>query len=270
MLFDTVEYYYGSSVYVEKWQIREFQPHFHTEIEFNMILEGCAECYINHQRLLLQPGDILLVNRNNPHSLFAVSNPCTSIWFAIKPGFCNGFFPELASIRFNDLHITRNHPLYVELHETLMDIYQNCCEQGEGYVFRLHEKLNHLFYLLFSSGRYSQLSSMEVDIENRNRRRILQILDYVDKFYAAKPRLEDLAEHMNLSPDYLSHFIKDALGFTFRDYLNKVRLRHALELMKNPPVTQLEILLQTGFSDYRHFMRAFERAYGCTPEEYVF
>lgn len=269
MLFDTVEYYFASSVYVEKWQIHEFQPHFHSEFEFTLILKGSTECYINHQRLLLRPGDILLVNRNNPHSLFPVSSPCMALWFAVKPSFCNNFYPELSSIRFHDLHITPQHPLNEDLYAHLMEIYHYCYHQDDGYAFKLHEHLNHIFYTLFSTGKYSTLSKSEVNMENRYRRRILQILDYVDKNYSAKPRLEELAVHMELSPDYLSHFVKDALGVTFRDYLNKIRLRHALELLKKPSITQLDLLLQTGFSDYRHFLRTFKRSYGCSPEEYL-
>ena len=77
--------------------------------------------------------------------------------------------------------------------------------------------------------------------------RASQIIDYVERNYAPKPRLEELAVKMRLSPDYLSHFVRDTLGCTFREYLVRVRMIHARERLRSHPITQLDLLLQTGF-----------------------
>ena len=62
-----------------------------------------------------------------------------------------------------------------------------------GYVFKLHECLNRIFYDLISAERYVELSEAETNTEKRNMARASQIIDYVERNYAAKPRLEELA-----------------------------------------------------------------------------
>lgn len=269
MRFDTFYQYNGSGIYMESWHVQEYQLHIHSDIELQLILTGSVECHVSHRIYALSEGDILLTNRKQPHALVLPSPNCTAIWAAINPAFCRSYFPELSKIRFRDVLFHQNHPLNANLRKCLLQMY-DCCRLHEAHSeFKIHEILNHIAYLLLSNTQYSTLSLEEADLERRNEQRIAQVIDYVEHNYSMQPRLKDLSERMNLSEDYLSHFIKDTLGVTFREYLTHVRLRHAVELMRNQATSQLDILLQTGFSDYRYFLRAFTRVYGCSPEAYL-
>lgn len=268
MIFDVIERYHAPYVYVEKWRVKDFQLHFHTDIELSLVLSGSADFSVNHQSFTLHAGDIMLINRVTPHS---ITNPdaCECIWLAINPSFCHSFFPSLSSVRFQENFIGAAHPLNAALSADIRSIFEFLSEQDVGYEFKLQELLNHVIYMLISSQRYILLSSAAADAEKLHLDRVRRILDYIELNYSLKPRLEDLADDMQLSPDYLSHFIKEAFGLTFREYLTKFRLRRALDLLERGPIRQLDLLLQTGFSDYRYFSRAFSKNYGCTPEEYM-
>lgn len=269
MRFDTFYRYQGASVHVEKWHVQEYQLHIHSDIELQLILNGSVDCHTSHRIYALHQGDILLTNRKQPHALVLPSQNCTAVWLAINPSFCSAYFPALSTIRFQEVFFHREHPLNAQLNRAILDIY-DCYHQDAAHcAFLLHETLNHIFYLLLSRSRHTQLSEAEVNLERRNEQRITQIIDFVEHNYAMQPRLEDLAQRMGLSPDYLSHFIRDTLGVTYREYLTHIRLRHALELLQSRTITQLDLLLQTGFSDYRYFQRAFKRVYGCAPGEYL-
>ena len=55
---------------------------------------------------------------------------------------------------------------------------------------------------------------------------------------------------------------------TFQDYVNSVRFRKACKLIAEGKESMISISMESGFSDYRYFSRAFQQQCGMTPEEY--
>ena len=62
--------------------------------------------------------------------------------------------------------------------------------------------------------------------------RLMSILSYIQVNYRAKLDLKTLSEQFYLSPSYLSKYIGENLGMGFSEYLNNVRLGHAMEALK--------------------------------------
>ena len=98
--------------------------------------------------------------------------------------------------------------------------------------------------------------------------RLLRLIRFVDANYTHKIRLSDFAEQEDCSVSYLSHFIKDTMNQTFQEYVNSVRFNHACQLIAAGNDSMLSVSVESGFSDYRYFSRAFQKAYGMTPAEY--
>ena len=87
--------------------------------------------------------------------------------------------------------------------------------------------------------------------------RLDQIISYIIENYNQQITLNDLANKEFLSVPYLSKFIKEQLGVTFTEYLNNVRLNHAIEdlINKDSPLTKdaLENEIATTFSFNKYF-----------------
>jgi AraC-like DNA-binding protein len=64
------------------------------------------------------------------------------------------------------------------------------------------------------------------------------------------------------------HFIKDNLGMSFQQYLNKVRIKNAEHMIAGTDKSNLDICIACGFSDDRYLRKAFVAEYGCTPAQY--
>ena len=94
------------------------------------------------------------------------------------------------------------------------------------------------------------------------------LIRFVDENYMHKIRLADFAQAQGVSLSYLSHFIKDALNQNFQDYVNSVRVNAACQRIAEGESKMLNVCLESGFSDYRYFSRAFKRQFGMTPEQY--
>lgn len=91
---------------------------------------------------------------------------------------------------------------------------------------------------------------------------------YIEEHYMDNLNMEVLAEVMYMNSYYFSSYFKKNAGENFKDYLTKVRLKHALPLVISTRMSSSDIAVQTGFSDARAFNKAFYKMYGETPSAY--
>lgn len=95
--------------------------------------------------------------------------------------------------------------------------------------------------------------------------RIHEIEDYIQQNYHLPLSLQELADQMYLSPQYLSKFIRQHMGITFIHYLNQVRMEHAYEELMNTDHSVTEIAFNNGFSNTAAFNKSFRELYHESP-----
>ena len=97
---------------------------------------------------------------------------------------------------------------------------------------------------------------------------INQILDYVQKNYRRDLSLEEVAEYVNLSSGYLSNYFKEKVGMNFVDYLTKLRIEKAKELLMHTNEKIYKIAEDVGYQNSQYFVTIFRKKTGVTPAEY--
>lgn len=81
--------------------------------------------------------------------------------------------------------------------------------------------------------------------------------------------LQQASEELEINPAYLSReFSKYFDNLSFGDYMRKMRIQKAIELMDNTDYSLTEIAYLTGFSDQSHFNRIFKKQTGQNPSSY--
>lgn len=80
--------------------------------------------------------------------------------------------------------------------------------------------------------------------------------------------LNCVAEFINMSPNYFSTLFSQEIGQTFIEYLTKLRINKACELLTTTKLKTIDISLEVGYQDPHYFSTIFKRETGCTPKEY--
>ena len=91
---------------------------------------------------------------------------------------------------------------------------------------------------------------------------------YINAHYTENLKLKDMAERVYISPQYLSGLFKKEMFMTISDYIAKIRMERAKELLKDTGLSIGEIAEKTGYKDIRHFSTMFKRLTGLTPSEF--
>jgi two-component system response regulator YesN len=97
---------------------------------------------------------------------------------------------------------------------------------------------------------------------------IARMKEYLAESYMKDLTLEQAAEYVNLSPYYFSKLFKQHTGETFIDYLTRLRIEKAKELIRNPEKSLKEICYLVGYRNPAYFSRVFKKWVGQTPSEY--
>ena len=81
--------------------------------------------------------------------------------------------------------------------------------------------------------------------------------------------LTEISKSLDIHPSYLSReFSKHFNNLSFGEYIRKLRIEKAIELLKNSNYALTEIAYLTGFSDHSHFTRIFKQHTGESPSAY--
>lgn len=80
--------------------------------------------------------------------------------------------------------------------------------------------------------------------------------------------LNSICKHLLISTSYFSMIFKNATGETFVEFLSRVRIEKAMELLRNTAMKTYEVAEKIGYSDPHYFSMVFKRLSGATPTEY--
>lgn len=91
---------------------------------------------------------------------------------------------------------------------------------------------------------------------------------YINENFHKNITREDVAKNVYLNPVYFARSFKQYTGEKFNDYLLKIRMKKAAELLCDPEIKIYEIAKLTGYENSRYFFRIFKKYMGVTPNDY--
>ena len=86
-----------------------------------------------------------------------------------------------------------------------------------------------------------------------------QILQYIDRHYNERMTLEQLSTRFHISKSYLTRRFRQYTGETIINYINKLRVQYAKEMLISSDQSVAEISWSIGFESPKYFHRVFKR-----------
>jgi AraC-like DNA-binding protein len=91
---------------------------------------------------------------------------------------------------------------------------------------------------------------------------------FIHESYQLKVSLREVATHLGLSRTYLSTLFRRECGFTLTEYLHRVRLQQAQQLMLGGAPSLSAVAARVGYQNYRDFHRNFVRYRSVSPKKF--
>lgn len=120
----------------------------------------------------------------------------------------------------------------------------------------------------------SLLKAIEIVLSTRDRREdirnytIRRAINFIREHYMENISLELLADHLEITPEYLSTLFNKEMGLNFTTFLKQFRISHAKRLLKGSDKKIYEIANEVGYNDPKYFNRVFKEEVGVSPGDY--
>ncbi len=284
-----------------------FKEHWHEHLELHYVLEGEALFRLNKTDIYARKGDLVIANSNVLHggycdgsikvlvlifemsalageladrniifhSLVKADANIEEIMTVIYQEYqnknlgyrlvCKGeILKELAdrNIIFHSLVKAD-----ANIEEIMTVIYQEYQNKNLGYRLVCKGEILKLIAYLARQYTAQVLTDSESDKRKKRLERLNTVLNFIQNHYMEPISNGDMARVIHLSEDRFNHLFKESMGMAPLQYVNEVRLKKAMNLLKKKEGTVAEIAAMVGYTDYNHFGRQFRKMFGATPSE---
>ena len=240
-------------------------PHSHMYFEFYYVRSGSAGLYFSGSADKLEAGDFALIPPGIQHYVhYSASCIRMNCYFNFDE-FMDGTSPFCPLVIKPDRIVTGRIPegYRPELEHTLERII------AEG---RLYDDFSTEYMKLLLRQMALLILRCRTKISEEAAESaatpIKQAEIFISEHYASDITLPALAEHVGLSPSYLSRRFKQETGIGIKEFINTTRLEKAEKELLCTDHRISDVASNNGFSDANYFKDCFRKAYGCSPREY--
>lgn len=97
---------------------------------------------------------------------------------------------------------------------------------------------------------------------------VKRAMSYIDENYSRDISLDEVSREVNISPYYFSKIFKEESGENFIEYLTRIRIEKAREMLEHSNASIKEVSVRCGYADPNYFSRIFKKQMDMTPREY--
>lgn len=228
----------------------------------HFIVSGSLSLSYGNENIHLTQNDIFCLHPNMKHSYsvldYSPETPLKMFWLAFDGAQAPSLLRRIGVTR--DKPFLRNR-LTPELLEWIHKLLKTISGQPQNIELKIQSNLYSIFELLANYNENSQ-EKAHTNIW------LKQSIDYIHAHYMEGI---SVAEVVRVASVHRSHFYNEfnqLLGISPRQYLIKLRMDRASEMLMKTDLNITEVSLSIGYPDLYSFSRAFYNYYGMSPTHY--
>jgi len=253
-------------------------PNYHDYLEIGYIYKGQGKLYVRNEPFDVSEGDIVLVSNDEMHRMEAAPGSklyIMCIFFLsdliFQPG-ANSPDLEYLSQFYKQSSTKREDRVYTDHNRVIIKIIEKMLKEldakNEYYQLALKNYLLEiLLTLLRHYGKRTKKNAGNFR-KARDIERLRGLFSYIQNNYDQKISLLELSKMAYLSPAYLCRFFKKVTGTTISNYILRVRIDQAKELLIKSDLTITQIAFKIGFESHSYFDRVFHRFTKVSPKAF--
>lgn len=252
-------------------------PHMHSVIELTYVYSGACTQVINGKTNLLEHGDVCIMDTNTIHKLFPLGKNDIIISVVMRKSFFNSNFLSrlsseglLSNFLANAVSSQTNHKQYILFRSSGAPHFHHLMQHMmcEYFDKRLcsTEIIDSYMVIIFSE-LLRLYHKQQLCDSSKEKSQLISILNYISQNYE-NLTLDALAKTFNFHPNYLSVYLKQHTGKTFKELLIIQKMSLACFNLVNSDEPISSIANDIGYQNLSFFYRKFKDYYKMTPQEY--
>jgi len=248
--------------------------HFHDEYELHIITATSGKVFVGDWIGQFQPGQVVLTGPRLPHNWVSTDLPDEGvalrdlvIQFGHEPLLqAAAAIPELAELPAL-LDRARHGIEFFGLSERAQ---QHWHEVKRSSGLRRFAAFCAFLADLAACTDYRLLSSvrLQADDDEGSTDRVEAVVSRIMERMAEPLSAADMAQELGMSESQFSRFFRRTTGNTFTDFVNRVRINRACQLLMESEQRITDICYEVGFNNVANFNRRFLEIKGMTPSEF--
>lgn len=260
----------------EEGYVSSINAHWHKEAELTLVMEGELIFKVNKNIYHASKGDVIIISPYNIHSVKLI-NPkecfCLTIVFDLSMLKSSSQFgisykyidPVLEGKRDITGFIPSSDKdnIFGEIIKKITDLFVS---KDFGYELEINSKLFKFLYNMYR--KYEGQYNNEKSIGGKCVKNMTNAIHYICEHYNEKITIKELASIANYSESYFMHYFKEITNLSVMEYVIKIRLVKALELLTETELSITEISGELGFNSVSYFNKLFKKQFKLTPIKY--
>ena len=238
--------------------------HFHHEFEVLYVLEGCVQVWWNNRAVPIRQHGMFVLESDELHDVFSRDPGNVLLVLQFHPAFFQEFCPGISGLRLRKHYLSEaDGQLYDALRRCIANVVAQYQNHADAHFFHLIRAICEILILMMREMRQDPDAVQRTSKVDDLNIRLARIVEYIDQNFDRQLTLHEIADREGVNFYYLSHFMRQRLGMSFREYLTKVRLRNAEFMLASGDKSITAVSRACGFSDPRYLKQAYLREYGC-------
>lgn len=257
-----------------KWSM---EPNIHEFFEMVYMKKGKMVFEISGNPVDMGPNDIIIIKPNQYHKFIVKSEQgCEFIVLSFKfENKINGHYSEASLHDFLNFVSNKEAGHFISLKVSqkneIITLLDRLIKERESNEIG-SEFLNYLLVLelfVFISRALKMEWENSIKKQSPKLKELIQIsVNYINNNYERDISLGDIAKYVFLSSSYFTRAFKEETGMSPINYLLRVRVERAKELLLETDHKISDIALSVGFSNQQRFNEIFKKNVKITPLQY--
>lgn len=244
-------------------------PHSHNFFEIICVISGSFTHLINNQLLHFREGDAVFLRPSDFHQMIINQPEDVGILsLSVRQERITQFFKAYGEYFVNCLMLSKDPPMFhsaSKVHEYVTNAYasmsSSSAEEKDMHINLLIGIMMQNFVTTINTALDSDFFSNKKEAPLSN---ALMLIRRPENIIGGVVKLQELTGY---SRSQLCRLMKEQTGLTPHEYIQKLRMNYAMDLVTSTNLSVASIADKIGFSSTNHFIATFKHEFSVTPSE---